>query len=254
MVQLQYLLTYTNELLQIERFKDYCPNGLQVEGKAQIKKIVSGVSASLALLEAAIAEQADAILVHHGYFWSGENLNVTGLKRHRLAQLLQHNVSLLAYHLPLDGHTRYGNNIQLAEQLNIKLTAQVDIAQNPGLFCTGRLAKRFTSEAFSEHLCQKLKRLPLHLPAGDPQKPIQTVAWCTGGAQRYVDYAIDAGVDAYITGEVSEPSYHIAKEANIHIFAAGHHATERYGVQALGQHLAEKFQVQHQYIDINNPV
>lgn len=247
------LMQYLNALMQPEKVKDYCPNGLQIEGKPEIKKIVTGVTASQALIDAAIAEQADAILVHHGYFWRGENECLTGIKKKRIQTLLAHDISLIAYHLPLDNHQELGNNAQLAEVLGLTIESGLCAtdATIPGLI--GRLPKPMPARAFSAWLGECLQREALHL-GPDEEQVIETIAWCTGGAQGYLQYAIDAGVDAYLTGEVSEPSHHLAVETGTHFFAAGHHATERYGARALGRHLAAKFDVEVRFIDIDNPV
>lgn len=247
------LMQYLNELLQPEKFKDYCPNGLQVEGADNIKKIVTGVTASQALIDAAIAEKADAVLVHHGYFWRGENECITGIKRKRIQSLLSHDINLIAYHLPLDNHEVFGNNVQLAEVLGLKIESGLSPADPsvPGLI--GRLPRPMPARAFSAWLGECLQREALHL-GPDEEQMIETIAWCTGGAQGYIQYAIDAGVDAYLTGEVSEPSHHLAVETGTHFFSAGHHATERYGAKALGEHLAEKHDLEVQFIDIDNPV
>ncbi|MBL4796240.1 MAG: Nif3-like dinuclear metal center hexameric protein [Oleispira sp.] len=246
------LMQYLNALMQPEKCKDYCPNGLQVEGKDTITKIVTGVTASQALIDAAIAQQADAILVHHGYFWRGENECITGIKKKRIQSLLAHDINLIAYHLPLDNHSEFGNNVQLAEVLGLKIESSLDPNDPsiPGLI--GRLPRPMPAHAFSAWLGECLKREPLHLGA-DKEQIIETIAWCTGGAQGYMQYAIDAGVDAYLSGEVSEPSHHLAVETGTHFFAAGHHATERYGARALGQHLADNFELEVNFIDIDNP-
>ena len=247
------LMQYLNELLQPGKCKDYCPNGLQVEGVENISKIVTGVTASQALIDTAIAEGADAILVHHGYFWRGENECITGIKKKRLQALLAHDINLIAYHLPLDNHEELGNNVQLARVLGLTVESGLDPndASVPGLI--GRLPRPMPARAFSAWLGECLKREPLHL-GPDPEEMIETIAWCTGGAQGYMQYAVDAGVDAYLTGEVSEPSQHLAVETQTHFFAAGHHATERYGAKALGEHLMDKFDVDVVFKDIDNPV
>jgi dinuclear metal center YbgI/SA1388 family protein len=247
------LMQYLNTLMQPEKCKDYCPNGLQIEGKLEIKKVVTGVTASQALIDAAIAEGADAILVHHGYFWRGENECLTGIKKTRIQALLAHDISLIAYHLPLDNHPELGNNAQLAEVLGLTIESGLCPTDSsiPGLI--GRLPKPMPARAFSAWLGECLQREPLHL-GPDEEQIIETIAWCTGGAQGYLQYAVDAGVDAYLTGEVSEPSHHLAVETGTHFFAAGHHATERYGAMALGKHLAAKFDIEVCFIDIDNPV
>lgn len=252
MVQTRELLDYTNSLLRIDSYRDYCPNGLQVEGKAQINKLVSGVSATQTLLEAAIDVQADAILVHHGYFWKGENPCVQGMKRARLHALLTHEINLLAYHLPLDAHELYGNNVQLAGRLGIQADPLPREQAADTLVRTGTFPQPMSGQACFERIRQQLARTPLWIGAPKPQ--IHRVAWCTGAAQGYLEQAVELGVDAYITGEVSEQTVHIARECGVHFFAAGHHATERYGAQAVGIHLAERFAIEHEFIDIDNPV
>ncbi len=251
MVELKQLVAYTNDLLEIERFPDYCPNGLQVEGKPRVERLVSGVTASQALLEAAVAAQADAILVHHGYFWRGEDPRIVGLKQQRIKRLLEHEISLLAYHLPLDAHPVYGNNVQLARRLQLTVEGQFG-PDKPALGLYGRLATPLPASEFAAWLEERLGQPPLHIPAG--RDVIQSIAWCTGAAQGYIEQALNLGVDAYLTGEVSEPTVHIAREGKLHFFAAGHHATERDGARALAEHLAKQFDLEQQFIDIPNPV
>ncbi|HCM05544.1 MAG TPA: Nif3-like dinuclear metal center hexameric protein [Oceanospirillales bacterium] len=246
------LMQYLTALLQPAKFKDYCPNGLQVEGTGTISKIITGVTASQDLIDAAIEQKADAILVHHGYFWRGENECITGIKKKRIQALLANNINLIAYHLPLDNHSELGNNVQLAKVLDLTVETTLDPNDPsvPGLI--GRLPRPMSADAFSAWLGECLKREPLHL-GPDSSDVIETIAWCTGGAQGYMQYAIDAGVDVYLTGEVSEQNQHLAVETGTHFFAAGHHATERYGARALGQHLAKKFELDVNFIDIDNP-
>ncbi len=249
---LQEIINYTHTLLMPERYRDYCPNGLQVEGKPLVQRIVSGVTASQALLDAAIEQGADLVLVHHGYFWKGEAETITGMKKQRLKTLLLHDLNLLAYHLPLDGHPELGNNAQLAARLGLQISGGLE-ADNPlSIGLVGRLPQPMPAEAFAEQVAQVLGREVLHI-AGGPRM-IETIGWCTGGAQGYIDKAAALGLDAYLSGEISEPTVHSARELGIHYFSAGHHATERYGVQALGEHLAERFGLEHQFIDIHNPV
>jgi dinuclear metal center YbgI/SA1388 family protein len=252
MVTLSELVKYTNELLDIQQFADYCPNGLQVEGKTELQKLVSGVTASQALVDAAIDAGANGLLVHHGYFWKGEDPCITGMKRKRLAKLLAADVSLLAYHLPLDAHPEYGNNAQLARVLGMK--AEGNFGRGPGdqLGVFGSLDSPIDADALRAHLQAQLGREPQHI-SGSASK-IERIAWCTGAAQGYIEQAVATGVDAFISGEISEQTVHVARETGIHFFAAGHHATERYGAQALGEHLAAKFGLTHQFIDIDNPV
>lgn len=248
-MKIQELLDYTAQLLEVGRFKDYCPNGLQVEGKTEISKIITGVTASQALLEAAYEEHADAILVHHGYFWRNEDPRMMGLKQRRIKFLLQNDLNLIAYHLPLDAHVELGNNAQLAKILGLKIE---NWTGDPAIIATGSLPKPLTLSNFSHEIAFKLNRTPLLI--GDKNKLIKHVAWCSGAAQNYFEEAIALGVDAYISGEVSEQTYHSAQESGVAYLACGHHATERYGIKALGEHLAEKFSLEHRFIDIDNPV
>ena len=240
---------YTAQLLEVSRFRDYCPNGLQVEGRAQIGRLISGVTASLALLQAAIEDKADAILVHHGYFWRNEDARVVGIKRKRLGLLLKNDISLLAYHLPLDAHPTLGNNAQLAQRFGFEIEGWFG-EQN--IAVRGQLPEELSLAALQEKIAAGLQRMPLVI--GDAARPIRRVAWCSGAAQDYFAQAIECGVDAYITGEISEQSVHLARESGVAFISAGNHATERYGVQALGEHLARQFNLQHRFIDIDNPV
>lgn len=246
------LLEHIDQTLQPARFADYCPNGLQVEGREQVRKLASGVTASQALLDKAIAWGADAILVHHGYFWKGESAPVVGMKRRRLGALLNADVSLLAYHLPLDAHPELGNNARLGHLLGISSPVPLQ-PEDPA--SVGNVGE-FPEPLCAAELCSRLEALtgqkPLHI--GDPAAFLHRVAWCTGAAQSYIDAAVNAGADVFITGEVSEPTVHVAREEGIQFIAAGHHATERYGVQALGEHLASHFALEHSFIDVPNPV
>lgn len=251
MAQLKDLLNYCNNALEIERFQDYCPNGLQVEGKADVKKIVSGVTASQALINAAIEEKADVLLVHHGYFWKGEDVRITGLKYNRVRSLIESGINLLAYHLPLDAHPLYGNNAKLADLLELDIAGSFPSGSSAvGMY--GTLKEPMTAADFSKKITKALDREALHI--GDKSELIQTIAWCSGAAQSYIEDAAELGVDAYLTGEISEQTVHIAREYGLHFYAAGHHATERYGVQAFAEHLALHFDLTHKFIDIPNPV
>ncbi|NOT16194.1 MAG: Nif3-like dinuclear metal center hexameric protein [Methylotenera sp.] len=249
MVTIEALSHYTQQLMQVERFKDYCPNGLQVEGRQEVRKIVTGVTASMALLEAAQQAGADLILVHHGYFWRNEDPRLVGIKRKRLAFLLKHELNLMSYHLPLDAHPELGNNVQLGNLLGLKAN-HYDGESNLVAF-----AQPSQTIILSELAClieQKLLRLPLVI--GNPAQKINTVAWCSGAAQSYFESAIEMGADVFISGEISEQTTHLAQESGVSYISAGHHATERYGVQALGRHLAEKFNIAHEFIEIENQV
>lgn len=240
-----------NTILKPDSIKDFCPNGLQVEGQAQIKKIVTGVTASQALIDAAIEQGADTILVHHGYFWKGEAQSITGMKKRRIGALLANDINLFAYHLPLDVHPEIGNNAQLAKLLDIEFEAGLEPVNN-SVAVKGRLKQPMMGEQFATKIAQVLKREPLTSLVRD--KPIETIAWCTGGGQGYIDLAASQGVDAYLTGEASEQTIHSSREQGIDFFAAGHHATERYGVKALGELLAQVHGFEVNFIDIDNPV
>ncbi|VAW99253.1 GTP cyclohydrolase 1 type 2 homolog YbgI [hydrothermal vent metagenome] len=252
MVLLDDLVRYSSDLLEVSKFKDYCPNGLQVQGKREIETIVSGVTANLALVEQAIALNANVLLVHHGFFWKGELATITGMKYQRIKRLITSDMSLLAYHLPLDAHPLYGNNVQLAGKLGISIDGKLSLNKEPGLLFYGKLDKPILASEFATVINQNLGRTPLHINVNDHK--IQSIAWCTGAAQSYISLALELGVDAFVTGEISEQTVHIANECQIHLFAAGHHATERYGAESLGMHLAEHFSLQHNFIDIDNPV
>ncbi|CAE6941679.1 radiation resistance protein YbgI [Pseudomonas marincola] len=250
-IALSTLVDEAERYLNSASINDYCPNGLQIEGRPQVRKIVSGVTASQALIDAAIEAEADVLLVHHGYFWKGENPCVTGMKQRRLKALLANDISLLAFHLPLDVHPEVGNNVQLAAQLGITVEGPLEPGNPRTVGLVGSLAEAQTAEEFAQRVKQVLGREPL-LVAG-PQM-IRRVGWCTGGGQGYIDQAVAAGVDLYLTGEASEQTFHSARENAISFIAAGHHATERYGVQALGDYLARRFALEHQFIDCPNPI
>jgi dinuclear metal center YbgI/SA1388 family protein len=240
------------ELLQPWAMNDYCPNGLQVEGKDTIERIVTGVTATQALIEAAIERQADAIIVHHGYFWKGENQAVVGMKRQRLKTLLLHDINLFAYHLPLDVHPELGNNAQLAQLLGIKIQRRLEPWNKQSVAFKGKFATPVSPDELAERISDQLDRDPLH-EAGTSDV-ISSVAWCTGGGQHYIEQAAQQGIDAFISGEASEQTIHVAREMGIHFYAAGHHATERYGAKALGEHLQVTFDVDVCFVDIDNPV
>lgn len=251
MIDRSQLLQAFDTLLQPERFRDYGPNGLQVEGTADICKIVSGVTASRALIEAAIEAQADTIFVHHGLFWRGQDGCITGWMRQRLALLLAHNINLFAYHLPLDAHPELGNNAQLGKLLGLRVVAQFG---EQALGCLGERAEAdgfADAEALAQYLKFKLNRsVVLVQPASNA---IKKIAWCTGGAQSYFEAAIAAGADAFITGEISEPQAHYARECGVAYLACGHHASERYGAPAVAAHVAAQWGLLHEFIDIDNP-
>lgn len=252
MARLSELNAELNSLLRPGQFKDYCPNGLQIEGRSEVKKLVTGVTASQALVDAACDAGADAILVHHGYFWQGEDQRIKGSKRKRIKKLLENDISLFAFHLPLDVHESLGNNAELAKLLGIEIHGDLKKQDNRPLVLTGSLTRELSFENFVGLLTDKLDRAPQAIEGVAAE--IKTIAWCTGAAQNYIELAIEAGVDAYLTGEISEQTFHAAKESGIHFFGAGHHATERYGVQAVGKYLADKFSIEHAFIEIDNPV
>ena len=209
------------------------------------------MTASQALIDSAIEQGGDTLLVHHGYFWRGEDQTIVGMKKNRVQTLLANELNLFAYHLPLDAHSELGNNAQLGKLLGIKTTDCVGKPGDLSLVMVGELSEPCSYSEFAELLYSKLQRRAVGVEAGE--KRIHRVAWCTGAAQNYFDIAVAAGADAFVTGEISEPSAHIARESGVHFFAAGHHATERYGVQAVGNYLAEKFGIEHSFIDIDNP-
>ncbi len=246
---LNELRDYNANLLQTGLFKDYSPNGIQVEGRAEVRRIATGVTASQQVLDEAVGWGADAILVHHGYFWRNEEATIVGIKKRRIAQLLRHDVSLLAYHLPLDAHAELGNNAQLGKLLGLIEQGRFG-EQN--IACIGSLEQTLTLTQFSQQIAHGLRRVPQVI--GDANKSIKKVAWCSGGAQGYFEAAIAQGADAYITGEISEQNYHLANETGVAFIAAGHHATERLGIQALGEHLASRFGLEHRFFDQDNPV
>ena len=241
-----------DQFLEIHQFKDYAPNGLQVEGRAQIKKVITGVTACQALIDAAIEENADAIIVHHGYFWKGEDQTITGMKYKRIKALIDNGINLYGYHLPLDVHPELGNNAQLAKLLGITDRRPLEPWDKRSVGRVGKFEQAITPDELSVRINKQLNREPLHIDGGKAE--IKTIAWCTGGGQDYINIAAEQGIDAFISGEISERITHIAREMGIHYFAAGHHATERYGVQALGQWLSDELDLDVTFIDIDNPV
>lgn len=244
-MQLLDLCRFCDDYLQVEEFSDYCPNGLQVEGRAEVRRLISGVTASLDLIEAAIDLEADAILVHHGYFWKNEPAVLTGYKGKRIKTLMQNDISLLAYHLPLDYHPSVGNNAQLALKMGW-------LVQQQGKLWRGELIEETDIDVVMDSVAERLNTEPLLIYGSN--RPVKSIAWCTGAAQSMIDDAITESVDLFMSGEISEQTVHVAKESGMHYIAAGHHATERYGVQALGQLVANRFGIHHQYVEIDNPV
>ena len=245
------LLTALDDLLQPARFRDYGPNGLQVEGGLEVRHIVSGVTASLALIEAAVQAGADTVLVHHGLFWRGQDGRVTGWMRQRLGLLLARNINLFAYHLPLDAHPEWGNNAQLGKVLGLVADARFG-EQDLGFLGARADGAPFADAAALGRVVSDVLGRPATVVQG-AVRPIRRIAWCTGGAQSYFEAAIQAGADAFITGEISEPQAHYARECGVAYVACGHHASERYGVCALGGHVAAQLSVAHTFIDVDNP-
>jgi dinuclear metal center YbgI/SA1388 family protein len=246
-ITLQQLVDSLDEVLQPQCFRDYCPNGLQVEGRPELQNLVTGVTACQDLIDAAIELEADAVLVHHGLFWNGDSVVLAGMKKRRVAALLRHDISLLAYHLPLDAHPEFGNNASLARLLEIDVEGVLEPGNPESVGNVGSFARPLPVEEVMARISQNLGREALHI--GDGPASVRRVAWCTGAAQGYIEQAVRAGADLFISGEVSEQTVHVAREEGIHFIAAGHHATERYGVQALGG-----FGLRHQFVDIDNPV
>jgi dinuclear metal center YbgI/SA1388 family protein len=251
MVELKQLENYCNELLEADSFQDYCPNGLQLDaGMDEVRRIVSGVTACQALIDAAAEQGTDLLLVHHGYFWKGEPYPLVGIKGRRVGTLFRNNISLMAYHLPLDAHMELGNNCLLAQHFGFHNAAPAEPGN--GLLWSADLTLPESVEQISARIVNALGREPLHLSGGGTE--IKRVGWCSGGAENHIIQAAEYEVDAFISGEVSEQTMHLARELGVHYFCAGHHATERFGVKALGEHLAERFELEHEFIDLPNPV
>jgi dinuclear metal center YbgI/SA1388 family protein len=242
-----------NTLLKPEIIKDFCPNGLQIQGNNHINKVITGVTATQALIEQAIVKKADAILVHHGFFWKNESPVIRGMKYQRIKALIDNNINLFAYHLPLDIHPELGNNVQLANLLSIEVKGPLEIGNPLSVAIYGEVEQAISGEALAIKINEKLFRECLHI-APPSNKKIKRIAWCTGGGQSYIELAAEQGFDAFISGEASEQTTHVAKEMDIHFFAAGHHATERYGVKAVGEYLAKEQGIDVEFIDIDNPV
>lgn len=246
------LLQWLDTHLQPGLIKDYCPNGLQVEGKANISTVITGVTASMALIDAAIEYNADAILVHHGYFWKGERSEVVGMKQKRLKKLLTNDINLFAYHLPLDVHPEFGNNASLGKLLNLTDITAISHIKPEGVVMRGKLSQPISLSQFNDKVEDKLNRKPLFI--GDNTRNVTNVAWCTGGGQSFIEEVLDQGIDVFISGEASEQTVHTAREMDMAFISAGHHATERYGVKTLGEKLAAESDLRVEFIDIDNPV
>jgi dinuclear metal center YbgI/SA1388 family protein len=250
-IERQELINYLDRLLQPGQFNDYAPNGLQVEGADKIHRVVAGVTASQALIDQAIALGADALLVHHGYFWRNEASPIVGIKKRRIKALIDHNINLISYHLPLDCHPEFGNNAQLGKLMGWVPDAHMQSSGVTGLGLYATLPTICTGIEVQQHLSQVLGREALHIDI--PSKPIKRIGWCTGGAQSMIEQAVALGLDAYVSGEISESTVHIARENGVHYFAAGHHATERYGAKALAAHLQQELGLDCEFVDIDSP-
>ncbi|WP_306800385.1 Nif3-like dinuclear metal center hexameric protein [Endozoicomonas sp. YOMI1] len=253
---LKEMVALLDQELQPGLFKDYCPNGIQVEASrgadSPIKKIVTGVTACQALIDRAIELKADAILVHHGYFWRGEDAVITGSKRRRIETLLANHISLVAYHLPLDAHPVFGNNVELARLMGWDVVGGMEPGAKLPVGNWGTTGRKLSLDELSQEISSKLGRDPLVIAGGNHS--IKTIAWCTGAAQSMIDKALNLGVDAFVSGEISESTVHFARENGIHYISAGHHATERYGVQALARWLYDETGIEHEFVDIDSPV
>ncbi len=252
MIHRNDLEIHLNALLKPEQIKDFCPNGLQIQGSDEIHKIVTGVTATQALIEQAIHEKADALVVHHGFFWKNESYVIRGMKHKRIKALIENDISLFAYHLPLDIHPELGNNAQLAQLFEINNVQPLEVGNPLSVAVRGEFSHHISGDELQTRISQQLSRDCLHV-SPPSNKKIKTVAWCSGGGQNYIELAAEQGIDAFISGEVSEQTTHVAREMDIHFYAAGHHATERYGAKALAKHLEDELSIPSLFIDIDNP-
>ncbi|MFT6194218.1 MAG: dinuclear metal center YbgI/SA1388 family protein [Cognaticolwellia sp.] len=251
-MQLHEFESYLNNLLKPKQIKDFCPNGLQIQGRDKVSKVITGVTATQALIEQAIAEKADALVVHHGFFWKNESYVIRGMKHKRIKALLANDISLFAYHLPLDIHPSLGNNAQLAKLFSINNVAPLEESNPLSVAVRGDFTRELSPQVLEQRINEKLNRTCLHI-APPSNKAIKTVAWCSGGGQGYIELAAEHGIDAFISGEVSEQTTHVAREMDIHFYCAGHHATERYGAKALAEHFNQHLALEAKFIDIDNP-
>ncbi len=251
-VSLQFLVSSLNQYLKADSIQDYCPNGLQIEGKPLVQKLVGGVTATQDLIDFAILNNADAILVHHGFFWKGEGQEITGIKKKRIQALLKHDISLIAYHLPLDVHPIVGNNVQLAKQLNLTVSGPLDPSAKQSIGIVSQLSEPMTANKFQKFVTEVLGRDCFQV--GDETKLIKHIGLCTGAAQSMINQAVSLGLDAFLSGEISEPTVHVANETGVNYFSAGHHATERGGVMALGKYIKEEFDIDFQFVDLFHSV
>lgn len=252
MAKLNEIIQWCDHILKSPEFKDYAPNGLQIEGKPDVNKILCAVTASQGAIEAAIEQGADMLLVHHGYFWKGEPYPITGMRGKRIKSLIQHDISLAGYHLPLDSHPTLGNNAAIADILALENIEALDPSERHPIGNIGYLKQPVSAEEFKLYVSQRLDFNAIHLAAD--KKSIQKIGFCTGGAQDFIGKAAERNCDAYISGEVSERTFYEAKELNVHYYACGHHATERYGVQRLAKAISEQFDIEYSYFELNNPI
>lgn len=252
MASLNEIIQWCDQTLKSPEFKDYAPNGLQIEGKADVQKILCAVTASQTAIDAALEYGADLLLVHHGYFWKGEAYPITGMRGKRIKALIQHDISLVGYHLPLDSHPTLGNNAAIADLLELENLEQLDPTERHPIGNIGYLKQAMSSEAFKKYVSERLGFDAIHLPAD--KTSIYKVGFCTGGAQDYISKAASQDCDAYISGEVSERTFYEAQELNVHYYACGHHATEKYGVQRLAKAISEQFNIEYSYFELNNPI
>lgn len=252
MASLNEIIQWCDHTLKSPEFKDYAPNGLQIEGKAEVKKILCAVTASQTAIDAAIAYGADLLLVHHGYFWKGEAYPITGMRGKRIKALIQHDISLVGYHLPLDSHPTLGNNAAIADLLALENIEALDPSEKHPIGNIGYLKQAMSPEAFKTYVSERLDFDAIHLPAD--KTSIYKVGFCTGGAQDYISKAASQDCDAYISGEVSERTFYEARELDVHYYACGHHATEKYGVQRLAKAISEQFDIEYSYFELNNPI
>lgn len=252
MAQLKEIIQWCDQTLNTHEFKDYAPNGLQIEGRSDVQKILCAVTASQEAIEVAIAQNADLLLVHHGYFWKGEPYPITGMRGKRIKSLIQHDISLVGYHLPLDSHPSLGNNAAIAECLALENLQALDPSERHPIGNIGFLKQAMSASEFRDYLTARLGFNTIHLPAEKSQ--IQKIGFCTGAAQDFIGIAAEQGCDAFISGEVSERTYYEAKELDVHYYACGHHATERYGVQRLAKAISEQFNIEYSYFELNNPI
>jgi dinuclear metal center YbgI/SA1388 family protein len=246
-----HLENYLRDLLLVDSFQDYAPNGIQIEGKKHIQKIATAVTASYYAIQKAVEWGADALMVHHGYFWKGEAPQITSFKKKRIALLMQYDINLFAYHLPLDAFPLWGNNAFIAKTLEIEVDFKKNTDKSSDLLWIGDLQKPLKIETLVNLIDSRLNTQAKYIDVHSNK--IKKLAWCSGAAQDLFEKAIDAGVDAFVTGEYSERNYHMAKEANVYFIAMGHHASERGGIQSLGLHLEKEFHLEHFFIDEKNP-